>query len=85
MSTENIIDHLFDNNLEKFRSDVRTALYTKAGQYMQNAKQELAASMMNEQPEQVQEELKGKQHKIDANKNGEIDADDFKMLRKKKG
>lgn len=30
------------------------------------------------------EELKGNQHKIDANKNGKIDAEDFKMLRKKK-
>lgn len=28
------------------------------------------------------EALKGKQHKIDKNKNGEIDAQDFKMLRK---
>jgi hypothetical protein len=35
-------------------------------------------------PEEVQEELKGKQHKIDANKNDKIDANDFKMLRSKK-
>jgi hypothetical protein len=58
MSKENMIDHLFDNNIEKFRNEVRTALYAKAGEYMQNAKQELAASMMNEQPEEVQEEKK---------------------------
>jgi len=31
----------------------------------------------------VEEELKGKQHKIDKNKNGKIDAHDFKLLRKK--
>jgi hypothetical protein len=31
-----------------------------------------------------QEELKGKQHEIDANKNGKIDAHDFKLLRAKK-
>jgi hypothetical protein len=31
-----------------------------------------------------QEELKGNQHKIDANKNGKIDAHDFKLLRGKK-
>ena len=31
-----------------------------------------------------QEELKGDQHKIDANKNGEIDAHDFHLLRKQK-
>jgi len=30
------------------------------------------------------EELKGDQHKLDHNKNGKIDAHDFKMLRKKK-
>jgi hypothetical protein len=30
------------------------------------------------------EQLRGKQHKIDANKNGEIDSDDFKILRGKK-
>lgn len=32
----------------------------------------------------VYEELKGNQHKIDANKNGKVDAQDFKLLRKKK-
>lgn len=31
------------------------------------------------------EELKGNQHKIDANKNGKVDAHDFKLLRGKKG
>lgn len=34
--------------------------------------------------EEVYEELKGNQHKIDANKNGKIDGQDFKLLRKKK-
>jgi preprotein translocase subunit YajC len=34
--------------------------------------------------ETVSEELKGDQHKIDANKNNKIDAHDFKMLRAKK-
>lgn len=32
----------------------------------------------------VSEELKGNQHKIDANKNNKIDAEDFELLRKKK-
>lgn len=32
---------------------------------------------------QVDEALKGNQHKIDANKNGKIDAQDFKLLKKK--
>lgn len=34
--------------------------------------------------EKVYEALKGDQHKIDANKNGKVDAHDFKLLRKKK-
>lgn len=34
--------------------------------------------------EKVYEALKGNQHKIDANKNGKVDAHDFKLLRKKK-
>ena len=80
MSTEKIIDSLFDNNLEQFRKQVHAALFVKTGEYMNSAKQVVANSMFGN-PEEVQEELKGKQHKIDANKNGEIDANDFKMLR----
>jgi hypothetical protein len=34
--------------------------------------------------EKVYEELKGDQHKLDHNKNGKIDAHDFKLMRKKK-
>ncbi len=42
-------------------------------------------AMLNEaDDEELEEELKGNQSKIDANKNGKIDAEDFKMLRKKK-
>ena len=37
----------------------------------------------NEEVEQI-DELKGNQHKIDANKNGKVDAHDFKLLRAKK-
>lgn len=38
-----------------------------------------------EETEVTNEALKGGQHKIDANKNGKVDAHDFKLLRKKKG
>ena len=38
-----------------------------------------------EDEEEIDEALKGNQHKIDANKNGKVDAHDFKMLRAKKG
>jgi len=83
MSTEKIIDSLFDNNLEQFRKQVHAALFVKTGEYMNSAKQVVANSMFGN-PEEVQEELKGNQSEIDANKNGKIDANDFKMLRKKK-
>ena len=40
-------------------------------------------SKQKHEPE-IEEDLKGNQHKIDANKNGEIDSHDFKLLRGKK-
>lgn len=39
---------------------------------------------VKEDVEQTDEELKGKQHKIDANKNGKVDGHDFKILRNAK-
>jgi|688.fasta_scaffold14370_13 hypothetical protein len=42
------------------------------------------AKKANEEVEQTDEELKGDQHKIDANKNGKVDGHDFKLLRGKK-
>ena len=42
------------------------------------------APLRKEEAEQTDEELKGDQHKIDANKNGKVDGHDFKLLRGKK-
>ena len=56
MSSEKIIDSLFDNNLENFRSQVRSALYVKAGEFMNSAKQVVASTMFNPQADNVQEE-----------------------------
>jgi hypothetical protein len=79
MSSEKIIDSLFDNNLEQFRNQVRSALYAKAGEYMQNAKQELAGAVMG--GEDVQEELIGKQKQLDvAAPFGKLTGADFKKL-----
>jgi hypothetical protein len=44
----------------------------------------LAGESAQTQPQQLDEELKGNQHKIDANKNNKIDAHDFKLLRAQK-
>lgn len=41
-------------------------------------------TVVEEEVENLDEKLVGDQHKIDANKNGKIDAHDFKLLRKKK-
>lgn len=40
--------------------------------------------LAKEEIEQTDEELKGSQHKIDANKNGKVDGHDFKILRNAK-
>jgi hypothetical protein len=37
---------------------------------------------MKEEEKDVEEQLKGSQHKLDKNKNGKLDAHDFKLLRK---
>jgi hypothetical protein len=42
------------------------------------------APLRKEEIEQTDEELKGNQHKIDANKNGKVDGHDFKILRNAK-
>lgn len=44
----------------------------------------LAGESAEQEPKMLEEELKGDQHKIDANKNNKIDAHDFKLLRAKK-
>jgi hypothetical protein len=44
----------------------------------------LAGESAQTQPEMLEEELKGNQHKIDANKNNKVDAHDFKLLRARK-
>jgi len=44
----------------------------------------LAGESAKQESKMLEEELKGNQHKIDANKNNKIDAHDFKLLRAKK-
>ena len=45
-------------------------------------KRQMAIAAKLEADRAVKEELKGNQHKIDKNKNGKVDAHDFKLLRK---
>jgi len=44
----------------------------------------MAGESVKEEPQMLEEELVGNQHKIDANKNKKIDAHDFKLLRAQK-
>lgn len=47
-----------------------------------SSKEKMKRGLYNKEEAGVDEELKGNQHKIDKNKNGKIDAHDFKLLRK---
>jgi len=49
-----------------------------------NEKESMKKALKDKAKKQVKEALVGNQHKIDANNNNKIDADDFKILRKKK-
>ena len=88
---ENVLD-LIDridggDNLgaEKLLNDI---LSTRVTEVLDAVKIEVASSMFNTEEcaecEETNEALKGGQHKIDANKNGKVDAHDFKLLRAKK-
>lgn len=54
----------------------------EAVQEEQKVAEASASKYSNFKPKSVQEALIGKQHKIDKNKNGKIDAQDFKLLKK---
>ena len=72
----NILQSRVDELLNAYKQDVATNMFNT----------EECADCEQQNEEVANEALKGNQHKIDANKNGKIDAQDFKMLRgKKKG
>ena len=52
--------------------------------YLLNRRKAISANIRKEETEEVDEALTGNQHKIDANKNGKVDAHDFHLLRNKK-
>ena len=88
---ENLLDHIHaDENIEA-ENAFDALMQHKINELLSNVKIEVAQDMFNTnecadcEAEEVDEALKGNQHKIDANKNGKVDAHDFKLLRKKKG
>ena len=69
----------------KDQKDTKTLRKRAAGAQMSGKKlMKRGESLKTEDVEQTDEELKGNQHKIDANKNGKIDGHDFKILRNAK-
>jgi len=88
-----MIDAIESGNSFDAEKMFNAIMMTKIDDTLNQKKNEVAQSMFtgcsecDEEPEtEVDEELKGNQHKIDANKNGKLDAHDFKMLRfRKKG
>lgn len=75
----NPIKHIPKENQNKA---IKTAAKdVKRGSYADRAALLKAGGVKKEEAE-MDEELKGNQHKLDKNKNGKIDAEDFKKLRK---
>jgi len=84
-----------DNQLKKFADKIlkeaQTVTTTKTVYNSKDPKDIAALNTALKNPDElknqsveVKEDLKGKQKNIDKNKNGKIDAEDFKLLKKKK-
>lgn len=86
-----LIDHIDSGDAMEAEKAFNNILQSRVDELLDAYKKDVATNMFNTEEcadceEQVDEALKGNQHKIDANKNGKIDAHDFKLLRgKKKG
>ena len=86
-----LIDNIDAGNHVEANSIFSSLLQHKIDALLDVKKAEVSSSMFNTnectdcEAEEVDEALVGNQHKIDANKNGKVDAHDFKLLRKKKG
>ena len=94
MQNENVytmIDSIQTGDTERAETLFREIMNTKIADVLASNKEEVAKSMFNTnecadcESEEVDEALQGNQHKIDANKNGKVDAHDFKLIRGKKG
>lgn len=95
--SQKLIRAIVDENFVTAKEITNNLLYKAVSDRLDDVKREVAADLFTEcvecgEGEEVSEgttkrakALKGKQHKIDANKNGQIDAEDFKLLRSKKG
>lgn len=70
--------------MDKFQKHIDNLITKILNEEIENKVKQIAEEKGEWQEIEVDEELKGGQKKIDKNKNGKIDAEDFKLLRKKK-
>ena len=91
------IEYAFDNKLADMQDNIQAAIREKISTAIDAKKVEVAQCMFgvtesvgddddcgeeDEEGDLSESELKGKQKKLDKNKNGKLDAHDFKLLRK---
>lgn len=85
------IKNLVNGELEAARDEIHQRLYSATGEYMNELKKEVAASLYSDQVEEydedtsIEEELKGNQGRLDKKPPyGKLTREDFLALRKKK-
>lgn len=75
--TKDILTALLKEDLIEAKKLINDRLLEKLGNALEEKLVDFAPTVFEEA-----KNLKGKQHKLDKNKNGKIDSEDFKMLRK---
>ena len=88
---EDYIKNLVDGNLEVFREKVYNSLYMKSGEFLNQAKKDISASLYSDQVEESDDETikealtKNQSEKLDVSpRDGKLTGSDFKALRAKK-
>ncbi len=76
--------YIKNTQMSKFEKHIDNLITKILNEEIETKVKTISEEMGEWQEIEVDEELKGKQGKIDANKNGKIDREDFKLLRKKK-
>lgn len=81
-NSKNILAALLKEDLIEAKKLINETLLEKLGNALEEKLVDFAPTVFESQASS--EGLKGNQKKIDANKNGKIDGEDFKLLKKKK-
>lgn len=81
-NSKDILSALLKEDLIQAKKLINDNLMEKLGNALEQKLVEFAPTVFESQASHGG--LKGKQHKLDTNKNGKIDGEDFKLLKKKK-